>query len=64
VLAYLLPHDPMLDDDAKRQDMSRFVVSVDRIERLTGLDFFANLPAAVQAAIEAEPAAEWPFQSN
>ena len=64
VLAHLLPHDPMLSDADKRQDMSAFVVGVDRIERLTGLNFFANLPAEVQAGIEAEPAAEWPFRRN
>ena len=64
VLAYLFPHDPMLSDADKRQDMSAFVVGVDRLERLTGLNFFANLPDEVRAAIEAEPAAEWPFRMN
>lgn len=38
------------------------LVSVDRIEELTGLDFFPDLPEAVQADLESRPATRlWPW---
>ena len=38
------------------------LVSVDKIEALTGLDFFAELPVGVQAQLESKPAGRmWPW---
>ncbi|MES1927697.1 DNA/RNA non-specific endonuclease [Salinisphaera dokdonensis CL-ES53] len=38
------------------EPLSRFVVSIDRIEALTGLDFLPRLDMTRQAALESEPA--------
>lgn len=64
VMAYLFPHDASLSSGAKDQNLSGFLVSVNTLEMLTDLDFFANLPDDVEAAVELRPAdAEWPLLS-
>jgi len=47
VLAFLMPHK-----DSK-EPLYKFVVSVDEIERLTGIDFFSELEDAVENKLEA-----------
>ncbi len=48
MIAFLLPNEALL---GKR--MNSFVVSVDEVEKTTGLDFFAKLPADIQNKLEA-----------
>ena len=51
-IAYLIPHNAIWRD----QDLTRYVVSVRKIESLTGLDFFPKLPAKTQDLLESSPA--------
>lgn len=55
-LALLVPQSVRGDEP-----LDRFVVSVDRVEAATGLDFHPDLAPAAEAALEAEPAhaADW-----
>lgn len=48
MIAFLLPNESLV---GKR--MNSFVVSVDEVEKATGLDFFAKLPADIQTKLEA-----------
>ena len=63
VLAFIYPH-AILPSKNRKPSKSKgypheeFLVSVDEVERLTGLDFFTTLTAAEQEAIEKEPAAD------
>jgi endonuclease G len=63
--AYNVPNRPDVPTDnagmKKLLDSSR--VSVDQIEKLLGNDLFADLPAAVQAKLESNPAAKIAFQN-
>lgn len=52
VLAFLVPHREIWRDP----NPSAYLVSVDEVERLTGLDFFPALPAKAQDALERAPA--------
>lgn len=47
-MAFRVPQDVRGDER-----LSRFLVSVDAVERATGLDFFSGLPDAVEASLEA-----------
>lgn len=47
-IAFLLPNEALF---GKR--MNNYVVSVDEVEKATGLDFFAKLPADIQTKVEA-----------
>ena len=51
-IAYLVPHDAIW----RERDLSRYVVSVRKIEALTGLDFFPKLSAKTQDLLESSPA--------
>lgn len=51
-LAFLMPNE-----DLAGHKFSEYLVSIDEIERLTGLDFLSALPEDVQARIEAQKAA-------
>jgi len=51
-IAYLVPHNAIWRD----KDLSHYVVSVRKIEALTGLDFFPKLPAKTQDLLETSPA--------
>jgi endonuclease G len=56
VLAFLVPHEPLAAD----ADAAAFLVSVDRLESLSGLDFFPELGEPAQADLEAQqPDALW-----
>ncbi len=49
MIAFLLPNEALF---GKR--MNSYVVSVDEVEKVTGLDFFAKLPAELQTKLEAK----------
>ncbi|MGA0133963.1 MAG: DNA/RNA non-specific endonuclease [Opitutales bacterium] len=51
-VAYLVPHEEKWRD----RGLTRYVVSVDRLEEITGLDFFPELSSAAQERLEARPA--------
>jgi endonuclease G len=51
-IAYLVPHEEKWRD----AELTRYVVSIRRIEELTGLDFFPKLPKATQDRLESTPA--------
>jgi endonuclease G len=56
VIAFLMPHQ-----EAARRQLEAYLVSVDEIERLTGLDFFSALPDEVENDLEASIATGlWP----
>ena len=46
VTSYLIPHT------SSKSDLSEFIVSVDSIEVLTGLDFLYNLPDKLENKLE------------
>ena len=46
VIAFLIPHE-----DSERP-LNKFVVSVDQIEKLSGIDFFPKLPDAIEQKLE------------
>jgi len=48
MIAFLLPNEALF---GKR--MNNYVVSVDEVEKVTGIDFFAKLPAEIQTKLEA-----------
>ena len=51
-IAYLVPHEEKWRD----AELTRYVVSVRRVEELTGLDFFPKLPRPAQERLESTPA--------
>ena len=51
-IAYLVPHEEKWRD----AELTRYVVSIRRIEELTGLDFFPKLPKPTQDRLESTPA--------
>ena len=51
-IAYLVPHEEKWRD----AELTRYVVSIRKIEQLTGLDFFPKLPVATQERLESAPA--------
>lgn len=51
------------DNYPSNQSLSAFIVSIDRLEELTGIDFFCNLPDAIENQVEAQVApTAWGFQ--
>nr|WP_321224922.1 DNA/RNA non-specific endonuclease [uncultured Psychroserpens sp.] len=56
MIAFLLPHKN------SNQSLYKFVVSVDEIEKLTGIDFFAELDDTVENSLEASSSyKDWSF---
>ena len=56
VLAFLMPHKD------SNEPLYKFVVSVDEVEQLTGIDFFSELDDAIENKIEASSSyKEWSF---
>jgi len=51
-IAYLVPHEEKWRD----AELTRYVVSIRRVEQLTGLDFFPQLPRATQDRLESTAA--------
>lgn len=56
VLAFLLPNDESVRSYA---DLTRFLVTVDEVERRTGLDVFSDLPEQLQTTLEADRGVIW-----
>jgi endonuclease G len=52
-IAYLVPHEEKWRDT----ELTRYVVSIRKVEELTGLDFFPKLPKATQDRLESTAAA-------
>jgi endonuclease G len=52
-IAYLVPHEEKWRDT----ELTRYVVSIRKVEELTGLDFFPKLPKAMQDRLESTAAA-------
>ena len=48
-IAFLLPNEALFG-----KKMNSYVVSVDEVEKATGLDFFAKLPDEIQSKLEAK----------
>ena len=46
VIAFLLPHED------SEKPLHTFVVSIDEIEKMTGINFFPNLPDAIENKLE------------
>ncbi|EMY3482844.1 DNA/RNA non-specific endonuclease [Flavobacterium psychrophilum] len=46
VIAFLVPHE------ASQKSLDSFVVSIDKIEKMTGIDFFPNLPDGIEKRLE------------
>jgi endonuclease G len=58
MIAFLVPHQPT----PAGSNLLDFAVTVDRLEAISGLDFFPKLGEPTQADLEKnEPAALWPF---
>jgi endonuclease G len=56
MIAFLMPHKN------SSQPLYKFVVSVDEIEQLTGIDFFAELDDRIENKLEASSSyKEWSF---
>jgi len=53
VAAFAFPQDP------QSPQLSAYAVSVDRVEQLTGLDFFPDLPASFESVERARPGTQW-----
>ena len=53
VAAFAVPQQP------HSQELSAYAVSVDRIEQLTGLDFFPDFPASFESVERARSRADW-----
>lgn len=55
-IAFLMPNEP------SRKSIKQFVVSVDSIEELTGIDFFHELPNGIEEKLEREiKSTDWRF---
>ncbi len=51
------------DDYIDEKDLTPYIVSIDQLEQLTGIDFFCNLPDHIEDAVEASVAYRaWGFQ--
>ncbi len=48
-LAFWVEH---LNEDHSGDDLSTYVVNIDRLEQLTGIDFFCNLPDDIEKEVE------------
>lgn len=53
VLAFLLPNQSL-----SGQHYKNFLVSIDNIEKLTGMDFLSDLPKSIQSSIESQTPSE------
>lgn len=59
-IGFYMEHRSFYEDE---KNLSPYIVSIDNLERLTGIDFFCNLPDAIENQVESNvtPAA-WGFQ--
>ncbi len=50
----------LMDNKPSQASLTKFVVSIDQVERLTGIDFFPELPDSIEDEVEARSVAgEW-----
>ena len=42
-----------LDEDKSKDDLRNYVISIDKLEQLTGIDFFCILPDDIETKVEA-----------
>lgn len=60
-IGFLIEHKSYCDD----VDLRNYVVSIDRLEELTGIDFFCNLPDDIERNVESQVnLADWCFEQN
>ena len=43
-----------LDEDKSKDDLRNYVISIDKLEQLTGIDFFCNLPDDIERDVESK----------
>jgi endonuclease G, mitochondrial len=60
VLAFIVPHKPLKSD----ADLSQYLVSVDEVEKQTGLDFLYELPDDYENYLEKNVWELWPESAN
>ena len=50
--------------DRSKDDLKKYVISIDKLEELTGIDFFCNLPDDVENKVEAATYTQsWKWQA-
>lgn len=52
-IAFLVPHKEGLPKSPSSDDLKQYVVSIDKLEEETGIDFFCNLPDVIENEVEA-----------
>lgn len=52
-IAFLLPNKPV------KKELSAYKVPIDKVEAITGIDFFHELPVRIQSSFEREVAKNW-----
>lgn len=52
-IAFLVPHKEGMTRNPSSDELKEYVVSVDKLEEETGLDFFCNLPDVLENEVEA-----------
>lgn len=59
-MAFWVEHDGNIN---KYDDLSKYVISIDELEKRTGIDFFCNLPDKIEKSVEAKTVkALWGFK--
>ncbi len=52
-IAFLVPHKEGMTRNPSSDELKKYVVSVDKLEEETGIDFFCNLPDVLENEVEA-----------
>lgn len=52
-IAFLVPHKEGMTENPSSGELKEYVVSVDKLEEETGIDFFCNLPDVLENEVEA-----------
>ena len=52
-IGFLVPHKEGLNRNPSSDELKGYVVSIDELEKETGIDFFCNLPDAIESEVEA-----------
>ena len=52
-IAFLVPHKEGMAENPSSDELKEYVVSVDKLEEETGIDFFCNLPDVLENEVEA-----------
>lgn len=51
-IGFLVPHSELLPQKPTAEDLQVYAVSIDKLEQETGIDFFCNLPDAIESKVE------------